>query len=261
MQIEQYIHALSILYLKPVKSPHSGGHQQTIPPCSHPNHFPPLQPLVQAAAELAALKPLLNAMSAWWHNKKVPAYIVSLPGKGWVPLGPAPTAWLLNKIGQQARQRLLLQNLGMPKSACFTWVQHLGSFSSAWALIKCKIRHWAVVASHKTSDLPSLMIFFQFQSPKWSSSISRSIPSPISLVLCAAGLILAQPHSGTSPSVLPTPFVRLNEKAKLHASTWTGRWNFGTRNWMYLMYFIQTSSWGKIFIHSQRFLCHWHAMS
>ena len=66
------------------------------------------------------------------------------------------------------------------------------------------------------NTLPNLIIFFQFQSPKWSSSVSCREPRPISFVLCAAGLILAHPRSGTSPLVLPMPFVRLNEYCKLH---------------------------------------------
>ena len=55
----------------------------------------------------------------------------------------------------------------------------------------------------------------------------HSWPHFLQLVLWATGLILAQPRSGASPSVLPTPLVRLKEKARLHSSTCAGRWNLG----------------------------------
>ena len=110
------------------------------------------------------------------------------------------------------------------------------------------------------NTLPNLIIFFQFQSPKWLSSVSHQEPSPISFVLCAAGLILAHPHSGASPSVLPMPFVQLNKYCKLHASMCSGKWNFGMRKRTNLTLLDRASSGGKIFICSQRFLCHWHVM-
>ena len=108
--------------------------------------------------------------------------------------------------------------------------------------------------------IPILIIFFQFQLLKWLSKVSHLDPGPISLVLCAARSILAQPHSGASPSVLPMPFVRLNENPRLHASTCAGRWNLGTRKRTCLTLFDRASSGGKIFILFPSFLCHWHAM-
>ena len=73
------------------------------------------------------------------------------------------------------------------------------------------------------------MTFFQFQSPKWSLMVSRRVPGPISFVLCASGLIFAQPRSGASPSVRPTPLVRLKENTRLQSAMCAGRWNLGTR--------------------------------
>jgi hypothetical protein len=148
----------------------------------------------------------------------------------------------------------------MPISARSAWGRHPGSSSLMWSLNKPRSAP-VVQTTVRIYHAPILIIFFQFQSPKWSSKVSRLEPGPISLVLCAAGLILAQPRSGASPSVLPTPFVRLNENPRLHASTCAGRWNLGTRKRTCLMLVDKASSGGKIFILSPSFLCHWHAMS
>jgi hypothetical protein len=65
--------------------------------------------------------------------------------------------------------------------------------------------------SRKMYYEPMFIDFFQFQSPKWSSMVSRRDPGPISRVLAAIGSMFDHPRSGASPSVRPTHRVRLNE--------------------------------------------------
>ena len=110
-------------------------------------------------------------------------------------------------------------------------------------------------------NLPKLITFFQFQSPKWLSIVSRHEPGPISLVLDAVGLISAHPCSGASPSVRPTPWTRLKEKSHWHLVTWAGRWNLGTRNVISLTLWSTCHASGVCAILLHRCLYHWHAMS
>jgi len=113
----------------------------------------------------------------------------------------------------------------------------------------------------EANDEPRPMSFFQFQSPKSSSSVSQQWPGPMFFVLKAAGLRFAYACLGSSPSVLPTPLVQLNEKDHWHEATCAGRWNFGTRNVTSWSRKFNCNEGGILFILWDNFLCHWHAMS
>src|SRR5271170_2474964 len=91
-------------------------------------------------------------------------------------------------------------------------------------------RHYIDSERINQMHLPIAVTFFQFQSPKWSSSVSRRIPGLISFVLDANRFVFAHPRSGASPSVLPTPGSKLNENSVRHFSTCAFRWNLGTSN-------------------------------
>ena len=226
--------------------------------CSHPTPSP--QPLPPVSSKPNALKSLEGGASLTrknWNQLSLQCFSV-LKGLGALEsFSHSSTAvchWATNSTGMVSsklwKASIWSLHIGTPSWIFFINVQPYQTY---------RVSGWVGVW-RQMNTLPNLIIFFQFQSPKWSSSVLCREPGLISFVLCMAGLILAQPCSGASLSVLPMPFVRLKENCKLHASTCAGRWNFGMRKRTDLTLLDRASSGGKIFICSQRFLCHWHGI-
>ena len=144
-----------------------------------------------------------------------------------------------------------------PQVCLHTRAQHFWVFVASLHLLSS-------ISNEKTKkykNLPKLMTFWWFHSPKWSSMVSQRDIGPICLVCAATGLMLAHPHLGASPFVQPTPWVRLNEKAVWQAVMCAGRWNFGTKNIMTFPSGVIWICWGYAAIRSQRCTDHWQAIS
>ena len=108
------------------------------------------------------------------------------------------------------------------------------------------------------NTLPNLIIFFPI--PITKVTVQCIMPGTQAHFFCT---LRSRVDIGPSPfrHLAVGPPNAFREVEWILQVTCAGKWNFGTRKRTDLTLLDRASSGGKIFICSQRFLCHWHAMS